>query len=180
MKYILYYSNHCNSSKNVLFSISRNYNANDICFICIDKRIKNNDGTKSVILENGQQVPLPPNITHVPSLMLLNRGFNVIQGDEHILKELLNTNKTVESLTSNEPIAFSIYEMNGMSDNYSYFNLDSDQMSAKGNGGLSMMHGFARIDQIDSIQTPSETDKSGNSVDLEKFKRERDSNLYKT
>ena len=181
MKYILYYSNNCNSSKNVLYSLSRNYTAKDICYICIDKRVRNQDGTKSVVLDNGQLVPLPPNITHVPSLMLLNNGFNLVQGDGPILGELLpNGQNNVSSLggfTNAEPMAFSASEMNGMSDNYSYLSLDSNQMSAQGNGGLSMMHGFAHIDQMDFIETPQENQGKGANVDMERLKRERDSQI---
>lgn len=181
MKYILYYSNNCSISKNVLYSLSRNYNAKDICYICIDKRVKNNDGSRSVVLDNGQLVPLPPNITHVPSLMLLNHGFNIIQGDGPILGELLpNGQQTVSSLggfSNTEPMAFSSSEMNGMSDNYSYLNLDANQMSAQGNGGLSMMHGFARIDHVDYIQTPPESQGKGNNIDMEKLKQERNSQV---
>ena len=177
MKYILYYSNNCNSSKNVLYSLSRNYNAKDICYICIDKRVRNQDGTRSVVLDNGQLVPLPPTVTHVPSLMLLNNGFNLLQGDETILGELLprgqNNVSSLGGFTNAEPMAFSSSEMNGMSDNYSYLSLDADQMSAQGNGGLSMMHGFAHIDHVDYIQTPQESDGKGGGIDLERIKQER-------
>jgi hypothetical protein len=177
MKYILYYSNNCNNSKNVLYSLSRNYNGKDICYICIDKRVRNQDGTRSAVLDNGQLVPLPPNITHVPSLMMLNNGFNIIQGDGPILGELLqkgqNTVSSLGGFVNDEPMAFSSSEMNGMSDNYSYLSLDTNQMSARGNGGLSMMHGFAHIDHVDYIQTPQESEGKGGGVDLERIKQER-------
>jgi hypothetical protein len=183
MKYILYYSNNCNSSKNVLYSLSRNYNAKDICYICIDKRVRNQDGTRSVVLDNGQLVPLPPNISHVPSLMLLNNGFNIIQGDGPILGELLpkgqNNVNSLGGFDNAEPMAFSSSEMNGMSDNYSYIGLDATQMSAQGNGGLAMMHGFAHIDHVDYIQTPQENQGKGGGgqMDMERIKRERDSQI---
>jgi hypothetical protein len=181
MKYILYYSNNCNNSKTVLYSLSRNYTGKDICYICIDKRVRNQDGTRSVVLDNGQLVPLPPNITHVPSLMLLNKGFHLLQGDEPILGELLprgqNNVASLGGFTNQEPLAFSSSEMNGMSDNYSYLNLDADQMSAQGNGGLAMMHGFAHIDHVDYIQTPQESQGKGEQMDMERIKRERDSQI---
>lgn len=177
MKFILYYSNNCNSSKNVLYSLSRNYTAKDICYICIDKRVANQDGTRSVVLDNGQHVPLPPNVTHVPSLMLLNNGFNVIQGDSTILGELLPRNQnnvnTLGGYANPEPMAFSSSEMNGMSDNYSYLSLDADQMSAQGNGGLAMMHGFAHINHVDYIETPKEHQGKGVNVDMDRLKQER-------
>lgn len=176
MKYILYYSNNCNYSKNVLYSLSRTYQGQDICYICVDKRIRNNEGGRSVILENGQHVPLPPNVTHIPSLMLLNNGFNIVQGDVAILNELLpKGQRTVDDYTfSAEPMAFSLSEMNGMSDNYSYLNLDPQQMSSQGNGGLAMMHGFARIDHIDSIETPSDSSVGNGPVNLERIKQDRE------
>lgn len=181
MKYILYYSNHCNNSKTVLYSLSRNYNSKDICYICIDKRVKNNDGSRSAVLDNGQLVPLPPNVTHVPSLMMLNNGFNIIQGDTPILNELLPKGQpNVSSLggfVNSEPMAFSASEMNGMSDNYSYLSLDANQMSAQGNGGLAMMHGFAHIDHVDFIETPKENQGKGVNIDLDRLKRERDSQI---
>ena len=181
MKYILYYSNTCNISKNVLYSLSRNYNTKDICYICIDKRTRNQDGTVCVVLDTGQLVPLPPTVTHVPSLMLLNRGFTIIQGDGPILGELLQRGQsTVSSLggfTNAEPMAFSSSEMNGMSDNYSYLSLDADQMSAQGNGGLAMMHGFAHIDHVDSIQTPPDSESKSGPVDMERIKQERNGQI---
>ena len=181
MKYILYYSNHCNNSKNVLYSLSRNYNAKDICYICIDKRVRNQDGTRSAVLDSGQLVPLPPNVTHVPSLMLLNKGFNLIQGDGPILEELVprsqNSVASLGGFANAEPMAFSSSEMNGMSDNYSYLSLDADQMSAQGNGGLAMMHGFAHIDHVDYIETPPDSQGKGGPVDMDRFKHERNNQI---
>jgi hypothetical protein len=113
--------------------------------------------------------------------MLLNNGFNLVQGDEQILGELLPRNQNnVSSLggfTNAEPLAFSSSEMNGMSDNYSYLSLDADQMSAQGNGGLAMMHGFAHIDHVDSIQTPPDSQSKGVAVDMGRLKQERDSQV---
>jgi hypothetical protein len=113
--------------------------------------------------------------------MLLNKGFHLLQGDEPILGELLprgqNNVASLGGFTNQEPLAFSSSEMNGMSDNYSYLNLDADQMSAQGNGGLAMMHGFAHIDHVDYIQTPQESQGKGEQMDMERIKRERDSQI---
>jgi hypothetical protein len=113
--------------------------------------------------------------------MLLTRGFNVVQGDGPILEELLpkgqNNVSSLGGLTNAEPMAFSSSEMNGISDNYSYLSLDANQMSAQGNGGLAMMHGFAHVDQMDFIQTPKENQGKGANIDMERLKRERDSQV---
>jgi hypothetical protein len=113
--------------------------------------------------------------------MLLNNGFNLVQGDVPILGELLpkgqNNVSSLGGFTNAEPLAFSSSEMNGMSDNYSYLSLDADQMSAQGNGGLAMMHGFAHIDHVDSIQTPPDSQSKGVAVDMGRLKQERDSQI---
>ena len=43
------------------------------------------------------------------------------------------------------------------SDNYSFLDQNSDELSAKGDGGLRQMHAFATYNGNDSIETPPET-----------------------
>jgi hypothetical protein len=86
MSAALYYSNYCDHCKELLMKISRTKISDDIHFICIDKRVKQNDGSTHIILENGQHLLLPPNVTKVPSILLLHHGNRVIDG----LKEIYN------------------------------------------------------------------------------------------
>jgi hypothetical protein len=62
MSAILYYSNYCKYSKDLLVKLSRTKRKNDLHFVCIDKREQHKDGTTHVILENGQRLLLPPNV----------------------------------------------------------------------------------------------------------------------
>ncbi|MCK4820817.1 hypothetical protein KA005_33940, partial [bacterium] len=74
------------------------------------------------------------------------------------------------------PLAFSMNEMgSGLSDNYSYLDMSAEDLSAKGNGGLRMMHSYTTLAQNQSIATPPEDyvpNKIG-SVDLGKLQQQR-------
>ena len=58
MSSILYYSNFCDHSKKIIQVLSKSKINKDIHFICIDKRISENNETY-IILENGQKIILP-------------------------------------------------------------------------------------------------------------------------
>ena len=59
MSLILYYSNFCEPSKNLLKSIAQSQMKEEIHFICIDKRVQGKDGATYVVLENNTQMILP-------------------------------------------------------------------------------------------------------------------------
>uniref|UniRef100_A0A6C0KFN3 Uncharacterized protein n=1 Tax=viral metagenome TaxID=1070528 RepID=A0A6C0KFN3_9ZZZZ len=156
MKFILYYSNFCQHSKKILLFLSRSKLKDDIHFICIDQREKTPNNKVNIILPNGKRVLLPPNVTEVPALLLLHQGNNIIVGGQ-IMKQFENMNKAIDAKATNnnmEPLAFSLDEMSGMSDTYSYLDMTSEQMTAKGNGGMRMLHDFVSLDHVDLIETP--------------------------
>ena len=70
---ILYYSKYCEISKKYLQILSKSDVQKDIHFICIDKRVTENNKTY-IILENGQKIILPETVNRVPALLLLNQG----------------------------------------------------------------------------------------------------------
>ena len=85
---ILYYSNYCKHSQNIIQYFAKNNLTEKISFICIDKRIiDQKTGYTNIILENGKKVLLPPNIHHVPSLLLTKQNNKVIIT---LLKQNLN------------------------------------------------------------------------------------------
>ena len=47
----------------------------------IDKRVKEKDKIY-VLLDNGQKILLPPMVTQVPALLMLNRGNQIIFGND--------------------------------------------------------------------------------------------------
>ena len=132
MSCILYYSNYCEPSKKVLQTITKTQNAKDIHFICIDKRVKDANGKVFIILQTGQQIILPENVTRVPALLLLNQNYKVIYGDD-IYKHLKpQTQQQVQQATKNnmEPNNFqdgfgSFGGFGGgiVSDNFSFLDL---------------------------------------------------------
>lgn len=176
MKYILYYSNFCNHCKILLIELSKSQIKNEINFFCIDKRIKQN-GKVMIVLENGSQLPLPSNVVEVPSLLMLHHGNNVLTG-ENIYSFLEPRNKEIQkeaTLNNMEPTAFSLTEMHGMSDNYSYLDLSADEMAAKGTGGTRIMHNFSRLQGTQSIETPPEDydPQKVKAVNMDKLQEQR-------
>ena len=78
MSSILYYSNFCEHSKKLLQTLSKSQVSKGIHFICIDKRTKAANGKINIVLENGQQIVMPENVTKVPALLLLNNNYQVL------------------------------------------------------------------------------------------------------
>ena len=182
MKYILYYSNFCNHSKQLLMTLSKSKIKDQMHFISIDKRIKGQNNQTMIIMPNGKPIALPANITEVPSLLMLNHGNNVLTGPESILKFLEPQNKELLTKATNnnlEPLAFSVTEMNGMSDNYSYLDMSSDELAAKGNGGMRILHSFTSLDAVDKIETPPDDYEPNkvNSSDMEKIQAMRNNEV---
>jgi hypothetical protein len=130
MSAILYYSNYCDHSKKILQQVSRSKVKDGIHFVCIDKRVTR-EGATYIVLE-AQELLLPPNIQRVPSLLLLNRGNSIVEGDA-VLNHIIEQNNVSNMHATNgngEPHAFGINEFGSiMSDNYSFLDQSSDDMS---------------------------------------------------
>ena len=68
----LYYSNYCKHSKKVLDFLSKSGLTEKLNCICIDKRKRNPSTNQTfVVLDDGKQVLLPPNLQSVPALLLI-------------------------------------------------------------------------------------------------------------
>lgn len=150
MSTIFYYSKYCEVSKKYLQLLSKT-NSQDIHFICIDKRIKESNNKTYIILENGQKIILPENITRVPALLLLNKGYEVLYGEQIIEylkpKQELEIRKATEN--NMEPMAFSFGNNGGfgdiVSDHYSFLDQNPDELKADGNGGMRQMHNYVDL-----------------------------------
>jgi hypothetical protein len=185
MSCILYYSNYCDNCKTLLQNIAKwNEIKNDMHFINIDKRVKKNNGATYVVLDNGQEILLPPTVNKVPALLLLNKGHHVLFGNDinkHIEpKQMMQA--SVATKNNGEPLAFSLMgsSFGGVaSDNYSFLDQDADALSAKGNGGMRQQHHYATLDYSDNIDTPPDTytpDKVG-QVSMEQIQTQRNSDV---
>jgi len=167
MSTILYYSNYCKSSSKVLQILSKYNMSNKLHFICIDGRIDKNGETYAV-LQNGQEILIPKNITAVPALLLLNQQYLVIYGvseiinyfqkgmDQQIIEATKNNvvpmskeqNQRHNHSQSQEYDGFGgFFTSSGVvSDNFSFLDQDEVELTAKGNGGLRQMHHYAKPD----------------------------------
>jgi hypothetical protein len=184
MSSILYYSNFCDHSKKLLQTVSKTQVSKDIHFICIDKRERDQNGKVNIILENGQKIIMPENVTKVPALLLISDGFKVLYGD-NIYSHLKPKHETATRQATNnnmEPMSFSLGGSGGfgiMSDQYSFLDQDSDALSSKGDGGLRQMHNYVTLAHSDIITTPTDDhkynqDKVPESMTIEKLQQMRE------
>ena len=151
MSCILYYSKYCEVSKKYLQLLSKSDVQKDIHFICIDKRVKDSNNKTYIILENGQKIILPENITKVPALLLLNQGYQILYGDQILQHLKPRQQEEVKQATKNnmEPMAFSLGGGGSfgdiVSDQYSFLDQDPDDLKAEGNGGMRQMHNYVDL-----------------------------------
>ena len=188
MSSILYYSNYCNNCKPLLQRLSQTTIKDDIHFICIDKRVKKPNGSINVILANGEEILLPPNVTKVPALMLLNRGNRVLFGEE--INDFIKPQETiinnVSTMNNGEPNAFSFMDsatggFGVASDNYSFLDQEPEELSAQGNGGMRQQHHYAGLNSQGAIETPPDTytpNKVG-EISVENLQSKREQEIQK-
>ena len=174
MSSILYYSNYCNHSKALLQQLSKSDVAKEIHFICIDNRVKDLSGKTLIVLQNGEKIVMPPNVTKVPALLLLKENYRVIYGEEITRHLKPRQVESVKQATFNnmEPMAFAFggFSQTVASDNYSFLDMDAEDLKAGGNGGMRQMHGYATISGDFTIPTPDEGGQYTSSSDLGKIK----------
>jgi hypothetical protein len=176
---ICYYSNFCDPSKKLLQTLAKTKLKNEIHFICIDKRNRNSKGQTIIFLEN-DQVMLPPQVTKVPALFLIETKQVLFETDiyDYLLPKESTINH-VETGGNGEPECYSLSQMSKMSDSYSFWDQEPDELNTKGKGGMRQMHNFVPLEESMTIHTPEEdyiSDKVGKSgKTFEQYKAERDS-----
>lgn len=192
MSCILYYSNFCDHSKKILQNLSKSQMSKDIHFICIDKRIKQGDKIY-LILENGQKIVLPENVSKVPALLLLNENYRVLYGETILQHFKPSQEVAVKQATFNniEPMAFSFSIGGGgaggsnygiASDQYSFLDMDAEDLTAKGNGGVRQMHNYVNLQYNEKIYTPeneenNKASKMPDGINIEQLQKQREQEL---
>lgn len=189
MSTILYYSNFCEHSKKLLNILAKTSVSKDVHFICIDKRVTDANNKIQIVLENGQQIIMPENVTRVPALLLLNEGYNVLYGEAITQyfkpkEEVVTKQATYNNI---EPMAFSLGGggFGIASDNYSFLDMDSDELSAKGNGGLRQMHNYVDLNYSDQISSQNDdSEKKGSNkipqgLTVEQLQQQREQEFLK-
>jgi hypothetical protein len=192
MSTILYYSNFCEHSRKLLQTLSKTDIKKDIHFICIDKRVKDNNNKTFIILENGNKILMPDNINRVPALLLLNQSYNVLYGDAILEHFRPVQQKMVKQATFNnmEPLAFSFGGGsfgNVVSDQYSFLDMDAESLKATGNGGMRQMHNYVDLNMSDqmSIQCPADdhdykkSNKMPEGLTVEQLQQQREQEFQK-
>ena len=198
MSCILYYSNFCEPSKKLLHTVGKTQNTNNIHFVCIDKRVKDPNGKVYIVLQTGQKLLMPENVTRVPALLLLNQNYKVIYGDD-IYKHLKpQVSQQIQQATKNnmEPVnfqdGFSAFGGFGggfsggiVSDNFSFLDQSDTDLSVKGNGGLRQMHNYVTLDESmnlamklpqDDVEYKTDKIKDG-EMSIEALQRRREEEL---
>jgi hypothetical protein len=183
MSSILYYSNYCEHSKKIVQYLTKANLGKDVHFICIDNRTKQDNKT-FIVLDNGQKIIMPETVNRVPALLLLNNKYDVLFGENILNHFRPKQTEMVKQATFNntEPIAFSFSGggfSNVVSDQYSFLDMGSDDLSAKGNGGMRQMHNYVDINYVDTMKNYEEDNYKGSNrissdVSIEQLKQQRD------
>lgn len=183
MSTILYYSNFCQNCKQVLSVVSRSSVKDEMHFLCVDNRVKDANGATYIKLQDGQQVILPPTVSRVPALLLLNRGHRVLFGEEIMqhVQPSVEAMKQTAVVQNGEPMAFSLGGgcFGVASDNFSFLDMSSDDLSAKGDGGMRQQHMYAEVSQTEQIETPPDNyspDTIGN-LSMEQLQQKREADV---
>ena len=188
MSSILYYSNFCQHSNSLLQNIGKTNVTKDVHFICIDKRVK--EGNKLfIILENGQKIVMPESVTKVPALLLLSDNYRILYGEDILRFFKPRQEVAVKQATQNnlEPMAFALGgggSYGVTSDSYSFLDMDSDSLAAKGNGGTRQMHNYVSLNYMDTISTPQDEanykgPKLPENVTVEQLMKQREMDLQR-
>lgn len=180
---VLYYSNYCKYSRELLSYLAKNNLANKINCICIDNRVRDkNTGQITVKLENGRAVPIPPNIVRVPSILLVSKNFSVIFGNAvyQYFEPTRETQQNIATGFNGEPVAYSGKAADISSEKFTFYNMSKDELSATGEGGMRQMHNYVPVNAA-TANIPIETDnyKSSRikSFDLEALEKERNAEI---
>jgi hypothetical protein len=173
----LYYSNFCKHSQEVINFIVKANLAETLNFLCIDKRRK--DGPQTIIvLENGKTVPMPPHVHSVPALVLA-KGYSVVYGADIARHFETNGGKGLKH-SETEPTGMSLGS--AMSEQYTFYNLSTEELSSKGSGGRRQMYNFVSANHTSStISTPAETyrpDKVSKDVTIESLSQKRNTDMF--
>jgi hypothetical protein len=188
---ILYYSNYDQHSAKVLQFLVKGNLMNEINAICIDKR-KRDARTNQILilLETGQTVHLPPNIHSVPALLLVNKNYQLVLGNDIIRHYEPKIKEKLASVNfgNGEPLGYSMGVMSGsggsniVSEQFTFFNMSPEEVSAKGRGGSRQMYNYVTVGENPNsyIQTPPDTykpNKLSNGITIESLEQQRNMDI---
>jgi hypothetical protein len=181
---LLYYSNYCKHSKEVLDFLVKNDIIKSLNSICVDRRkVDTKTGQVHVILENGNSVLLPPNIHSVPSLLLTKENYRCISGKDiiQLYRSSVNESQDIATQGNGEPMAFSLGAKDIQSEAFTFYNASPEELSAKGTGGMRPLYNYVPANQdLPNINTPPDTHKSeklSSDVTVDSIQSQRTSDM---
>ena len=178
---VLYYSGRCQNSLALLQQVSGSGMAGKIHFVSVDDRVVV-DGATYAMTGRGKRVLLPSAVDRVPALLLLNRGNQILFGEDiarYLEPHQLDMKRAATS-ASGVPDAFDAGSGTSggfgvASDSYSFWGQSSEEMAAKGRGGMRQQWHYATPSDSYTIETPPDTyepDKVG-TKDMERMAEAR-------
>jgi len=181
---ILYYSNFCKHSQNVIQNLVKGNLTDKLNFVCIDKRSKDpKTNMVHIHLENGSKIAMPPNLYSVPALLLVNQKFQFIYGDDiikHFHKDIVSKNNTATK-NNGEPLGYYLGGFspgsNIISEKYTAYNLTPDELSAKGTGRNRELYNYVSVNNDSAfINTPADSyrpDKVDGGLTVDQLQQKR-------
>lgn len=181
---ILYYSNYCKHSKNVIGILTKNNMNDKLSFICIDNRKKDPQTNQTYIsLENGSKVILPPNVQRVPVLLCVKKSYQLIYGNDilkYFHRDIKQANLNATQFEG-EPSAYSFIGSSGgtniFSEKFTSYSMTPDELSAKGVSSNRPLYNYVSYsDKVEVINTPDDTykpDKIGSDLTIDQLQQQR-------
>ena len=184
----LYYSNYCKHCKKVLDFLSKSGIAEKLNCICIDKRKRDpNTNQMFIQLDDGKQVLMPPNLSSVPALLLINKGYSLVLGSDIIQHYEPEVKKKLESANfgDGEPSSYTIQSSSGgsniVSEQFTFYDMSPDELSAKGTGGQRQLYNYVPVaNSNNAINTPPDSykpDKVSNEVTIDTLQQQRNADV---
>ena len=186
-KHLLFFSELCKHSQELLGNMKQKNLLDDVQLISIDNRHVEKNVTY-IHLNSKQSMPLPPMITCVPTLCIMP-NYEILKGVQ-IIDYFAPMSKSIEDEREQinmEPNAFSLEsETNGSfgvsSDSFSFWDTNTDELSAQGSGGMRQMYTYASIeatsDHSEQIYTPTEqSDDKVQPATLDQIQQQRNNEI---
>jgi hypothetical protein len=185
---ILYYSLYCKHSQKIIQFLAKGNLTNQLNCICIDRREHDPKTNQTyIVLETGKKVIMPPNVHSVPALLLIKHNYRVILGEEiiqHFQPKVKEQNNSATQFNG-EPVGFRFNSSNNgtniMSEQFTYYNMTPEDLSAKGRGGNRPLYNYVSADQdAMTINTPPDTyhpDKIATNVTVDVLQQNRNTDI---
>ena len=183
---VLYYSNYCKHSQQVLQHVTKHNLMDILSCICIDKRARDiNNNHMYVTLENGRKILMPPGVHSVPALLLVSKNHIVILGSSNIVEQLQtrttsSSSNSVSKTVETEPVSFQLGDLtsksNIFSEKFTDYHLAPEILSSKGMGAERTLHNYVPADNNLTIHTPEERykpDKLSTDVTIDTLQQQR-------